>query len=390
MNRILVVVGFASFVSSMFIRMTDPLVPQLAAEFAVEPRTAALVGTAFALPWAFLQPVLGPVGDLVGKTRVILTCMFVLMIGGIVGALATDFRLVIVARLICGAAAGGIFPVSMALFGDLVPVGERQVRMGGLLTASISGTLMGAVASGILADLVPWRWIFVLYASCAGVVFVGCYVALRGVALAPPRRVNVAAMIANYRMVWSNPRSIICYGAVFTEGIVMMGIFPFVAVLLVSIGEERTSIAGLVLAAFMFGGVIYSQLVGYIVPRLSTPVLMAGGGLLAAAAMLVEATVPPWPVQVLTFLAMGLGFYTLHACILVYMTELAPEARGTSVAGHALSYFSGQAIGPVVYGFGFATIGAAPTIVGAAVALALVGIVSTWLLQGLGHAGHKA
>jgi predicted MFS family arabinose efflux permease len=385
MNRILIVVGFASFVSSMFIRMTDPLVPQLAAEFAVEPRTAALVGTAFALPWALLQPVLGPVGDLVGKTRVILTCMAILTVGGIIGAVSTSFPVVIAARLVSGAAAGGIFPVSMALFGDLVPLEQRQVRMGGLLTASISGTLMGAVASGALADFLPWRSIFVLYAGCAGIVFAGCTMALRSVPIAPARRVNVAAMIANYRMVWSNPRSIVCYGAVFVEGIVLIGIFPFVAVLLVSIGETRSSIAGLVLAAFMLGGVGYSQVVVRLVPHVSTAALMVGGGLLAAAALLAEATVPPWPAQVAIFLCMGLGFYTLHACILVYMTELAPEARGTSVAGHALSYFSGQAIGPVVYGFGFATVGASPTIVIAAVVLALVGIVTTALLQRLSH-----
>ncbi|HET9903218.1 MAG TPA: MFS transporter [Xanthobacteraceae bacterium] len=386
MKRILLVVSVASFVSSMFIRMTDPLVPQLSADFSVEPRTAALVGTAFALPWAFMQPVLGPVGDLVGKTRVILTCVFILTIGGIIGAVATSFPLVIAARLVSGAAAGGVFPVSMALFGDLVPIAERQVRMGGLLTASISGTLMGAILSGVLADIMPWRVIFLLYAAAAGLVFVGCFMALRKVPLAPPRRVHVSAMVANYRMVWSNPRTIVCYGAVFTEGIVLIGIFPFVAVLLVSIGETRTSIAGLVLSAFMLGGIAYSQLVGYLVPRLSTAALMAGGGGLAALALLAQATVPPWPVQFAIFFCMGLGFYTLHACILVFMTELAPEARGTAVAGHALSYYMGQAIGPVLYGLGFARIGPAATIALAAVIVGLIGVVTTWLLQRLSHA----
>jgi predicted MFS family arabinose efflux permease len=302
-------------------------------------------------------------------------------VSAIIGALAQSFPMLIAARLVAGSAAGGIFPVSLALFGDLVAVEERQVRMGGLLTASISGTLMGAVVSGVLADLIPWRGIFVFYGACAGLAFIGCFVALRNAGIAPARRVNFAAMVANYRKVWSNPRSIICYGAVFTEGIVMMGIFPFVAVLLVSIGEHRSSIAGLVLAASMFGGIVYSQLVGYLVPRLSTAMLMVGGGVLAACALLVEATIPPWPLQVAAFLCMGLGFYTLHACILVYMTELAPEARGTSVAGHALSYFSGQAIGPVAYGFGFAMIGPSSTLVTAAVTLAIVGIMTTWLLQ---------
>src|SRR5262245_41447886 len=105
MHRVLTVVAFASFVSSLFIRMTDPLVPQVAAEFAVEPRTAALLGTAFALPWALAQPVLGPLGDLIGKTRVILTALCILLASAVVGALATSFPLLVTARIIAGAAA---------------------------------------------------------------------------------------------------------------------------------------------------------------------------------------------------------------------------------------------------------------------------------------------
>jgi len=382
MNRILVVVAFASFVASLFIRMIDPLVPQVAADFAVEPRTAALLGTAFALPWAIMQPVLGPLGDLIGKTRVILVCMAVLFASAVVGMLATSFPLLVASRVIAGAAAGGVFPVSMAVYGDLVPVERRQIGMGRLLTASISGTLMGGAAAGILADFIPWRGIFLIYGLAIQTALIGAARALCGVALSAPRRVHVGAIAANYRQVWSNPRSKICYGAVFLEGVALVGLFPFVAVLLVSIGETRASIAGLVLAAFPLGGVFYSLMVGKLVPRFSTSTLMIGGGLVAAAALVVEAMVPPWQAQLLLFLVMGLGFFTLHACILVHMTELAPAARGTAVAGHALAYFSGQAVGPVVYGIGFATIGPAATLIVAAATIGLVGYFTARLLGG--------
>ena len=383
MNPVLTIVAFASFVASLFIRMTDPLVPQLAREFAVAPETAALLSTAFALPWAFTQPLLGPIADLVGKTRVILVCMVILVVSAIVGALSTSFPLLIASRLISGAAAGGIFPVSIAVYGDLLPMQSRQIGMGRLLTASISGMMMGGAFSGVLADFIPWRGIFIIYGTVAALAFVGAALALRRVALSPPRPLQVAAIIAQYRQVLSNPRSKVCYGAVFVEGIAMIGLFPFVAVLLVSIGEGRASIAGLVLAAFPLGGVLYSLLVGTLVPRFSTFTLMRGGALLAATMMLVEATVPPWPVQMLVFLAIGFGFYLLHGSILVQMTELAPEARSTATAGHALAYFSGQSLGPVVYGIGFASIGASATIVTAAAVIALVGLVSVWMLAAI-------
>jgi MFS family permease len=159
MGRVLAVITFASFVSSLFIRMTDPLVPQIAVGFAVEPRTAALLSTVFAIPWALSQPLLGPIGDLLGKTRVILTCLLILFLSTIIGVFATSFPLLMASRIVAGMAAGGVFPVSVALFGDLVAVEERQVRMGSLLAWSITGTLLGAVTAGILGDVIHWRWI---------------------------------------------------------------------------------------------------------------------------------------------------------------------------------------------------------------------------------------
>ncbi|HEX2215755.1 MAG TPA: MFS transporter [Xanthobacteraceae bacterium] len=384
MNRVLAVVAFASFASSMFIRMTDPLVPQVATEFGVDVSVAALLGTAFAAPWALMQPILGPLGDLLGKTRVIQTCLFILVASAVVGALATSFPMLVGARVLAGAAAGGVFPVSMAVYGDMVPIEQRQIGMGRLLTASISGMFVGSAAAGALADFLHWRGIFVVYGACALLAAVGAAFALRGAA-SPPRRVNVTAMIENYAKVWSNPRSKICYLAVFAEGVALVGLFPFVAVLLVSIGESRASIAGLVLAAFPIGGVIYSLAVGQIVPRFTTRSLMIFGGLLAAAALIIQATIPPWPVQVAIFLVMGFGFYLLHGCILVQMTELAPQARGTAVAGHALAYFSGQAVGPVAYGIGLAAIGAPATILLAALTMVLVGTMTAHLLHGRGR-----
>jgi predicted MFS family arabinose efflux permease len=108
---------------------------------------------------------------------------------------------------------------------------------------------------------------------------------------------------------------------------------------------------------------------------------MIFGGLVAGTGMAIQAAVPPWPVQFIIFLVIGFGFYLLHSCLLVQMTELAPEARGTAMAGHALAYFSGQATGPIAYGLGFASIGAGPTILLGALTLALVGLVTAQLLH---------
>lgn len=380
MNRTLLVVAFASFASSLFVRMTDPLVPQIASEFGRDPGLVALLGTAFAIPWALMQPILGPLGDLLGKTRVIIVCLAILAAGAAFAAVAPSFPALMAARVITGAAAGGVFPVSMAVYGDLVPVESRQVAMSRLLIASISGMFLGSGIAGLLADLVGWRGIFIVYGVSVAAAAGGTLLALRGVAAGKPRAVRLGAVVANFREVWANPRSKICYGAVFAEGLVLMGLFPFVAVLLVAIGETRTAIAGLVVSAFSGGGVIYALSAGVLVKNFRTAPLMRAGGLLAALGLLIEALLPPWPAQVAAFAVMGFGFFLLHACILVQMTELAPTARGTAVAGHAFFYYVGQAAGPVAYGVGLATIGAQPSILLAAAVITATGFLVPYLL----------
>src|SRR5215470_13458150 len=110
------------FVTALASRATDPIIPPIAHDIQVDPNAVALLATAFALPFALVQPILGPVGDMVGKVRVMIACLGVTMIAMLVSGLAQNFTVLLVARVVAGAAAGGIFPVGIAVIGDLVPV----------------------------------------------------------------------------------------------------------------------------------------------------------------------------------------------------------------------------------------------------------------------------
>ena len=82
----------------------------------------------------------------------------------------------------------------------------------------------------------------------------------------------------------------------------------------------------------------------------------------------------PWPVEFVNFILLAFGFYMLHGCIQVYVTELAPSARGSAMAGHSFFFFLGQAAGPVVYGLGLSSgIGIIPVLVTGAVILTVTG-----------------
>lgn len=353
-------------------RSVDPVVPMIAADLLVDVKTVALLSTAFTLPYALIQPVLGPVADVLGKTRIMLVALTVVATSALVCAFADSFRLVFAMRIVAGLVAGGVFPVSLALVADLVPMQQRQVALARVLSAAFLGNLLGASGSGLVGDLVGWRGVFAVTATLGFAAAALSYFGFRGLTMAARAPFALSTVATNYRTVLGNPRAKICFSSVFFEGICIQGLFPYVALLLVATGEPRAAIAGLVLAGFGVGGMIYTQIIGHVLPRITQRVLMLAGGALAAIAMTAVAGGVPWPGELIAFMALGMGFYSVHGSIQVHATELAPNARGSALALHSSAFFLGQALGPVAYRFGFEHLGAPTSILIGAVVILLV------------------
>jgi predicted MFS family arabinose efflux permease len=284
-------------------------------------------------------------------------------------------------RVAAGLVAGGVFPVAMALVGDLVLVNQRQVAIGRLLAVGLTGNLVGSSIAGVIGDLFGWRGVFAILGSFGLIVTIAAFIAFRGVVTPPPAPFHRAAVIANFRSIFADPRAKVCFGSVFFEAVFIHGLFPYVALLLLAIGETRASVAGLLIAAFAVGGVFYSLSVPVLIARVREHRPMVAGGTLAATGLVLIALHFPWVWQIGIYALFGFGFYLLHGCIQVHVTELSQTARGAAASLHSSFFYLGQAVGPVVYGFGFAHGGPEPSIfVGAAVVMA-VGLTCSRLLR---------
>jgi len=385
MTGMLNLISFVVFASSLFMRSTDPVIPQIAAGLHVEPATAALLSTAFALPYALIQPVLGALADMFSKAKLMLGCFFVVTAASIVCGLASDFHILVAARMVAGLAAGGVVPISFALIGDKFPVAERQVAMGRLLFAIMTGNLLGATFAGILSDLIGWRGVFFVFGGFGALVFAAAIPGFRGFKEAAGR-FDLSTLAPNYRAIFSNPLAKICFSAVFLEAVFMYGVFPYIATLLHDAGETRASIAGVVIAGFGIGGALYGVFVSRLLRHLGETRMMRIGGAAMGFCLLVIASPASWPVQFVNLVLLGFGFYMLHAVIQIYASELAPAARGSAMALHSFFFFLGQAAGPIVYGVGLASIGIRPVMVFGAFVLVGVGLMcAQWLRRPAPH-----
>jgi predicted MFS family arabinose efflux permease len=375
------IVAMATFAAALSSRALDPVLPHVAADFGVTIATAAGLAAGFAFTFAIVQPVLGAAADLLGKARLMVIGLVLLAIANLIGSLATSYELLFVSRIVGGVASGGIFPIAMGLVSDLVAPEKRQVALGRSLAGAMTGNLLGASASGLIGDFLGWRGVLMTLAAVVLVASVAVGFGFRSA----PRRAGPAfsfrQLADGYRAIFANRNAPVCYSAVFIEGCLILGLFPYVASFLFDLGEERLSIAGLVIAGFAVGGLFYTLSVSRFLPVLGVRGMMIVGAALAGGMLAAVAFGPSWPVQFALFLLMGWGFYMIHGSLQVFSSELSVEARATALALHSFSFFMGQTVGPLAYGAGLATFGKLPTLLVAAGLFMLLGVACARLLR---------
>jgi predicted MFS family arabinose efflux permease len=376
----MLVLAAAAFASTYAGRTAEPLVGVIARDLASTPDTIALVTAAFALPFACIQPILGPIADALGKEFVIKVSLAVLAASLAASAFAPDAPTLLALRFVSGLAAGGINPVGIALVGDRFPIEKRQVALGRYVTAVLLGQLCGASVSGILAEWTGWRGIFLLSSALAAAACLAFALSF-GAPAGPPARLSARDALARYRTILRIPRARALFLFVFVEAVATYGLFPYIAPLFEERGIGGPFEAGIVLAGFGLGGLVYSLAVSGMM-RLGLARLLAGGGLVIATALVIFMIAPVWQLHFIAMLLCGFGVFMLHNPYQTQVTEVAPAARASAVSLHAFSFFGGQAVGVVVIGVGLGAIGFAGTLLLCAAAALGLGLASASILAG--------
>jgi MFS transporter, YNFM family, putative membrane transport protein len=346
--RAVALLSAAAFVSAATMRVADPLVPQVAHDFGVTPGSAGLVVTAFALAYGLCQLVWGPVGDRLGKYRTVAAMTLASALTVATGALAGSLGALALARLVSGATAAALIPLSMAFIGDHVPYERRQAVIARFLAGQITGLVAGQVFGGVFGDTVGWRGVFLLLAGLYLAVGLLLVRELRSGSLPPPVLAAPAGpgrLLTGYLGLLRRPWPRVVLATVFAEGAVFFGAFAFVgAYLHGGFGLGYAAVGGF-LAAFGAGGLLFAAAVRPLVRRLGERGLATAGGALICAGFLGLAASPTRALLPAAIGLLGLGFYMLHNTLQTNATQMAPEARGLAVSAFAGGFFLGQALG---------------------------------------------
>lgn len=120
---------------------------------------ATWVFTGFLLTSAVSTPIVGKLGDIYGKKRLMVVALVAFAVGTVAAALSTSIELLIAARAVQGVG-GAVFPLAFGIVRDELP--PERVGVGlGLLSATFGvGGGAGLVLSGVILDTAAWQWLF--------------------------------------------------------------------------------------------------------------------------------------------------------------------------------------------------------------------------------------
>src|SRR4051812_29987570 len=127
--------------------------------------------TSYLVSAAVCTPVFGRLGDMFGKRRMLIVSVAAFAVGNVIAAVAGNVGLVIVGRVVQGAA-GGMFPLLFGIIRDEFPP-ERVGGGIGLVSSMLGiGSGLGLLLGGVLVDAFGYTAIFWLGAAASSVSLV--------------------------------------------------------------------------------------------------------------------------------------------------------------------------------------------------------------------------
>lgn len=144
----------------------------LAVEFGASLGTVLWIINIYTLALAALLLPFGAIGDRVGRKPVLTAGLLLFGIANVVAALAPTAEVMIAARVVSGAGAAMIMPITLAVITSTFPEERRGKAIGVWTAVAGGGGVLGMFLSALLVDVADWRWLFALPVALIAVALV--------------------------------------------------------------------------------------------------------------------------------------------------------------------------------------------------------------------------
>jgi EmrB/QacA subfamily drug resistance transporter len=149
--------GVAAF--ALLQSLVIPVLTTVQHELHTTQSTVTWVLTAYLLSASIMTPILGRVGDMIGKERVFVATLAALAAGSLLAAVTSSITVMIVARVIQGIG-GGMVPVAFGIIRDEFPADKVTGAVGALASLTAVGAGLGIVLAGPIVNALDYHWLF--------------------------------------------------------------------------------------------------------------------------------------------------------------------------------------------------------------------------------------
>ncbi len=130
------------------------------------------VFTAYMLGSTVTVPLYGKLGDAHGRKPLFIVAITIFLVGSALCGLAQNMVQLVVFRAIQGVGAGGLFPLTLAMVGMIVPPRDRGQYQGLIGSVFAAASIIGPLVGGFIVDNFSWRWIFYVNIPVGGLALV--------------------------------------------------------------------------------------------------------------------------------------------------------------------------------------------------------------------------
>jgi EmrB/QacA subfamily drug resistance transporter len=153
------VISAGIFAYALLQSFVTPVLPTIQKDLHTTQSTVTWVLTAYLLSASIVTPIVGRIGDRVGKAKMFVVTLIALALGSLLAALATSIGVLIFARAVQGIG-GGVLPLAFGIVRDEFPHRKVGGAVGFLAALTAVGGGIGVVLAGPIVHLLSYHWLF--------------------------------------------------------------------------------------------------------------------------------------------------------------------------------------------------------------------------------------
>ena len=155
-----IALSLATFMNVLDTSIANVSIPAIAGDLGVSPDQGTWVITLFGVANAISLPLTGWLAQRIGQVRLFTASILLFVIASLMCGMANSFAMLVVCRVIQGAVAGPMIPLSQTLLLSSYPPQKSGVALGMWSMTTLVAPVAGPLLGGWITDNISWPWIF--------------------------------------------------------------------------------------------------------------------------------------------------------------------------------------------------------------------------------------